>query len=100
MIILVGFDWDDNNRDKNWLKHKVTNDECEEIFYNKPLVILQDDKHSKKERRLVAYGVTDTRRKLTMIFTIRNNRIRIISARDQSKIERITYENNKKNSEI
>lgn len=89
---LEGFEWDENNRNKNWLRHKVTNDECEEVFYNEPLYIFSDHKHSVKEKRLVAYGITDQKRKLTIVFTIRKNKIRVISARDQSKKERRVYE--------
>lgn len=93
---LANFYWDKHNRDKNWLKHKVTNDECEEIFYNESLLIFTDETHSQKESRFVAYGVTDKGRKLTVVFTIRQNKIRVISARDQGKKERRLYEKNKK----
>lgn len=94
MIILDGFEWDENNRDKNWLKHKVTNDESEEMFYNQPLLIFQDEKHSLDEKRFVAYGITDKQRLLTVVFTIRKNKIRVISARNQSNKERRIYEQN------
>ena len=35
----VGFDWDEGNIQKNWHKHKVTPSECEEVFFNQPLVV-------------------------------------------------------------
>lgn len=91
-IEFVAFDWDIGNKDKNWLKHKVTNDESEEIFYNQSLQIFKDPKHSRKEERFVAYGLTDRSRKLTVIFTIRADKIRVISARDQNRKERREYE--------
>jgi len=99
-VKFTAFDWDEGNRHKNWLRHKVTNEESEQIFYNQPLVVFEDKKHSKKEKRLVAYGVSDEERKLTAVFTIRDSKIRIISARDQNKKERKIYEKNKKYSTI
>jgi len=87
----ISFDWDEGNIEKNWRKHKVHFKEAEEIFLNKPLRIFPDPKHSKKEERYVAFGITDERKKLTVVFTLRNEKIRVISARDQSKKERRQY---------
>lgn len=86
------FDWNKNNKDKNWQKHKVDFRECEEVFFNKPLKIFYDKKHSQKEDRFVAFGITNKGRKLTAIFTLRKDRIRVISARNQSIKERRKYE--------
>lgn len=88
----TGFEWDEGNRDKNWIKHQVSNSECEEIFFNQPLIINFDKKHSEIETRFYALGHTDLDRKLFIVFTIRNKKIRIISARDMSKKERKIYE--------
>ena len=82
------FDWDKSNIDKNWEKHRVRYKEAEEVFFNKPLRIFPDKKHLGTEKRFVAFGATNKRRKLTIIFTIRVELIRIISARDQSRKER------------
>jgi len=86
------FVWDKGNIDKNWIKHKVKNSECEQIFFNKPLLIFPDLAHSLKEKRLYALGKNKRGRKLFVSFTIRNEKIRIISARDQNKKERKEYE--------
>jgi uncharacterized DUF497 family protein len=86
-----GFQWDDGNHDKNWISHQVTKLECEQIFFNNPLLIGDDKKHSKTEIRYYALGKTDDERKLFIVFTIRENLIRIISARDMSKKEREIY---------
>ncbi|MFP7755658.1 BrnT family toxin [Thermodesulfobacteriota bacterium B35] len=88
----TGFEWDEGNRDKNWIKHKVSNSESEEVFFNQPLIINFDKKHSETEIRFYALGHTDLKRKLFIVFTIRNNKIRVISARDMSKKERKIYE--------
>lgn len=86
------FDWDKNNKDKNWQKHKVDFKEGEEVFLNKPLKTFYDVKHSQKEDRFITLGVTNKERKLIITFTIRGKKIRIISARDQSRKERRFYE--------
>ena len=88
-----GFDWDAGNREKNWLGHKVTSTECEMVFFNQPLVILADEKHSESESRYYAFGKTDLDRTLLIVFCLRKNRIRVISARDMNKKERGFYEN-------
>ncbi len=88
---LVGFDWDEGNKEKNWDKHKVDYPECEQVFFNKPLIISEDIKHSSQEQRCYALGQSDISRTLFIVFTIRNTKIRIISARDQNKKERMIY---------
>ncbi|MCF6246805.1 MAG: BrnT family toxin [Desulfobacula sp.] len=81
----IGFDWDNGNIDKNRLKHKVNSPECEQIFFNHPLVVQDDIMHSKTEKRFYALGRTDSRRTLFIVFTVRNSLIRVISARDMSR---------------
>jgi len=83
-----GFEWDEGNIDKNWLKHKVTPAECEQVFFNQPLVVRDDMQHSATEKRFYALGKTDMQRFLFMAFTVRENLIRVISARDMSRKER------------
>lgn len=85
------FDWDEGNRDKNWLKHGVSNGECEELFFNLPLIVADDTKHSELEARYFALGQTNTGRLLFLSFTIRADKIRVISARDMSHREREVY---------
>jgi len=87
-----GFEWGEGNRDKNKLKHKVSVGECEEIFFNQPLIILDDTKHSEEEWRYAAYGVTNEGRRLHIIFTVRKTKCRVISARDMHRKERRFYE--------
>ncbi|MBI3385158.1 BrnT family toxin [Candidatus Gottesmanbacteria bacterium] len=86
------FDWDEANKNKSWKKHRVDFRESEQVFFNKPLKFFSDDKHSQKEERFTAFGMTNKGRKLTLILTIRESRLRIISARDMSKKERKVYE--------
>lgn len=89
---IIGFDWDENNREKNWEKHGVLASECEEVFFNLPLLLQSDPSHSQKEPRYYVLGHTITDRRLFIAFTIRQNKIRVISARDMSRKERSIYE--------
>jgi len=89
--IPVSFSWDKGNVDKNWKKHKVHFKEAEEVFFNRPLKIFSDKKHSGKEKRFLGLGTTNSKRRLITIFTLRKNKIRIISVRDQSKKEKRLY---------
>jgi len=90
----TGFQWDDGNLDKNLIKHQVQNWECEQIFFNEPLIILDDSKHSLSEKRWAAFGQTDAGRFLTIIFTKREKFLRVISARVMNRKERKFYEKN------
>lgn len=91
---LAGFEWDQGNIDKNLITHNVENWECEQIFFNDPLIVLDDPTHSIAENRFAAFGKTDTGRLLVVIFTIRRRLIRVISARKMNKKERNFYEEN------
>ena len=86
-----GFDWDEGNSNKNWHRHEVTDGECEDVFFNLPLMVASDKKHSANESRLFALGRTDAERWLFIAFTIRDNLIRVISARDMTKREERIY---------
>jgi uncharacterized DUF497 family protein len=88
----TGFDWDEGNVEKNWISHKVTAAECEQIFFNLPLVVADDVKHSQKENRFYALGQTDAGRLLFLVFTIRRKLIRVISAREMKRKERKVYQ--------
>lgn len=89
---IEGFEWDKGNIDKNRFRHNVDTSECEEVFFNKPQIIAYDEAHSQREERYSILGKTTKGRKLNIIFTLRNNKIRAISARDQNKKERKLYE--------
>ena len=92
----IKFDWDKYNQCKNWEKHKVDFRECEQVFFNRSLKIFYDKGHSQEENRFIALGITDKNRKLYLVFTIRNKKIRVISARDMSRKERRFYEQKQK----
>ena len=87
----TGFDWDQANLAKNWQKHAVSGSECEQVFFNQPLVAEPDTKHSAQEPRYYALGQTDSGRRLFLVFTVRGKLIRVISAREMSRRERREY---------
>ena len=89
---VLGFDWDEGNRQKNWLGHRVSAKECEEIFFDENKKIAEDSKHSVKEKRHLIIGKTRADRLLYAVFTVRKQKVRIISARDLNKKERHLYE--------
>lgn len=88
----IAFEWDRGNIDKNLIKHQVTNKEAEEVFVNKPIFVNEDAKHPEKETRFQALGKSNNNRLLFISFTIRGNKVRIISSRDMNKKERRVYE--------
>jgi len=88
----TGFQWDEGNLLKNWDKHRVTASECEQVFFNRPLVAAPDPAHSDQEPRFYSLGQTDSARLLFVVFTIRGELVRVISARDMSRRERRRYE--------
>lgn len=90
---ITGFDWDEGNSRKNQ-KHGVSMAESEQVFFNRPLLVLEDSKHSPQEPRFHALGQTDDERQLHITFTVRHHseKIRVISARDMHRKERAVYE--------
>jgi hypothetical protein len=91
--VIVGFDWDEGNARKN-LRHDVSQEEAEQVFLNRPLMAVPDLKHSLEEARSHALGQTNAGRRLHVTFTLRGGGtlIRVISARDMSRKERLIYE--------
>ena len=89
---IAGFEWDAGNARKNE-KHGVSMAEAEQVFFNAPLLMIEDTKHSVGEPRFHALGRTDDGRLLHIAFTVRNGgrKIRVISARDMHRKERTIY---------
>jgi uncharacterized DUF497 family protein len=94
LLKCTGFEWNRGNIEKNWTKHNVSPVECEQAFFNEPLIILDDPEHSALEKRYAAFGRTDAGRLLVVIFTKRNTLLRVISARNMNRRERKFYEKN------
>ena len=95
----TGIDWDEGNILKNWENHRVSVAECEQAFFNRPLVAIPDVQHSAKEPRYFVLGQSDSGRKLFLVFTVRGALIRVISDRNMSRKERRRYESHEKKAE-
>jgi hypothetical protein len=91
---IEGFDWDDGNSRKSVDKHGVSQTEAEQVFFNEPLLVVEDARHSGREPRFHALGRTDEERLLHLTFTLRrdDSLIRVISARPMHRKERVRYE--------
>lgn len=92
----VGFEWDRYNTEKIRERHGVSPSECEQLFFNLPLIVEDDERHSQSEMRFYALGHTNAKRFLFVVFTIRNQKVRIISARDMNRKERKIYQTDEK----
>ena len=88
----TGFQWDEGNAEKNLVSHGVTQTEAEQVFFNVPLLLAPDREHSQREDRYHGLGVTNAGRPLFVVFTVRGEFVRVISARDMSRRERGAYE--------
>ena len=87
----TGFDWDEGNAPKLLARHRVSLAECEQVFFNEPLVIAEDAAHSIDEQRWAAWGRTAEGQALAVVFTLRGDRIRPLSARAMNRKERRRY---------
>lgn len=103
----IKFEWDEWNLDKSYLKHGVLPKEAEEIFVDGESIVLPGVQHSQNEERFIIAGKTLEETKMFVVFTFRNDKIRVISARrmhgkEVKKYERINNKTkvSKKNTKI
>jgi uncharacterized DUF497 family protein len=89
--LITGFEWDAGNADKNWRKHGITQTDAEQVFFHQPLLVLEDPRHSRVEPRWHALGKTSQGLLLAIVFTVRKDLLRVISARPMSRKERTRY---------
>ena len=82
---VTDFEWDQHNVNKNYTKHGVSEKEAEEVFFDSKAKSYPDPIHSHKETRKIIIGKTGLGRILFVVYTIRKNKIRAISARDIKK---------------
>lgn len=96
----VAFEWDDGNLDKSRRKHGVTPEEAESVFIDENSVVLPDEKHSVFEKRFAIFGTSNVNRYVYVVFTIRKDNVRVISARRMHRKEIEKYDKNKKSANI
>jgi hypothetical protein len=61
-------------------------------LFNLPVIAGNDEKHSETENRFYVLGQTDSGRLLFLVFTVRTDKLRVISVRDMNKKERRVYQ--------
>lgn len=87
------FEWDSGNNQKSIKKHDVGLEEIEAVFEMKMAIPLgRQVSPVVEEERLCLIGPTDSGRMLSVVFTLRDGRVRPISGRTASKKERGLYE--------
>jgi uncharacterized DUF497 family protein len=86
------FEWDENKEKSNFRKHAVSFTEGETVFYDLHSLTIPDPDHSIEEYRFIDIGTSNKNRVLVVIYTERENRIRIISVRKATSAERKMYE--------
>jgi uncharacterized protein len=97
----IEFEWDEGNSNKNWNKHGVTQREAEQAFFDEDKFLANDVTHSKAEKRFVLLGKAETGRLLYVVYTIREKRVRIISARNISKKKEVDiYEETTRSAKV
>ncbi len=89
---IVGFEWDKWNTDKSYKKHGITPNQTEEVFLDDKVKIQKDLKHQQQEERFIAIGKTTEDKILFVVFTIRKDKIRVISGRNANKREKEVYQ--------
>lgn len=88
---VIEFEWDEANI-AHIAKHNVVPNEAEDVFFDENNIQDEDIEHSTVEKRFLIVGKTKRSRLLYQIFTIRGNKIRVISSRDINKKEVELYE--------
>jgi uncharacterized protein len=86
------FEWDPEKARSNWWKHQITFEEAITIFADPNLRFAPDPEHSYGEEREWAIGETEEGAVLVVVFTMREDEIRIISARPATQKEIRRYE--------
>jgi len=94
-ITYMIFEWNENKAKTNFIKHKVTFEEAQTVFYDENALLLADEKHSDEEERFILMGISSMMNTLLVCFCERgseeNEIIRIISSRKANKKETEQY---------
>lgn len=89
---MIIFEWDANKEKSNISRHDVDFTEAESVFYDPLSVTVADPDHSIEEHRFIDIGMSDKNRVLVVVYTEREEKIRIISVRKATPAERKDYE--------
>jgi len=86
------YEWDPEKDRRNQLKHGIGFEEAATVFGDDFALTWEDREHSEKEYRALTLGYTETHRLVIVAHTSREDRTRIITARDATAVERRLYE--------
>jgi uncharacterized DUF497 family protein len=86
------FSWDPRKAARNLAKHAVSFDEASTVFADELSMTIPDPDHSGDEERWVIIGQSNRGRLLVVVHIEDDNTVRIISAREAEKRERVKYE--------
>jgi len=88
----VRFEWDPGKAQRNLARHGVSFDEAATVFGDSLAVTIHDPDHSQEEERFLTTGLSNRHRLIIVAHTEREDRVRIITARDVTPRERSQYE--------
>jgi uncharacterized DUF497 family protein len=83
-------EFDPNKASSNLIKHGISFEESSTALLD-PLALVREDPDAEGENRWVLIGMSNQARLLTVVYTLRNERIRLISARKATKKEAKNY---------
>ena len=86
------FEYDARKARENLAKHGISFEEAVTVFRDPLAKIFDDEEHSADEQREIIIGHSARRRLLLVCFVDRQTRVRIISARQATPLERKDYE--------
>ncbi len=90
--IFMQFEWNENKAASNLSKHEVSFEEAKTVFDDPLYVDFYDPDHSEDEARYLILGESSRGRLLIVSYTERGDSIRLISAREVTRIEQKAYE--------
>jgi uncharacterized protein len=88
------FEWDAKKAEANGALHGIEFEEALTVFRDPLARVFEDEGHSNHEQREIIIGHSVKHRLIVACFTVRAARIRIISARQATRMERKDYEEN------
>lgn len=83
-------EYDSRKAATNLRKHGISFKEASSCFYDQ-LALAMEDSHSESEYRWILIGLSRRQRYLTVVYTLRENIVRIISARKSTRREKRDY---------
>ncbi|MBK7894999.1 MAG: BrnT family toxin [Candidatus Promineifilaceae bacterium] len=86
------FEWDKQKAERNTSKHGVSFEEAQTVFTDPLYLDFYDPDHSDEEERYIIVGQSEQQRLLVVSYTERDQKVRLISAREATRKEREAYE--------